>query len=289
MLTPPSLRHQLSPRTPKSVPEKLDRATPIKFPQKKRNVKAHLKIKVIKLSNCPKDLEEARLSFSWRWGSQQENRGVSEMFSVTSGMAMIVYEFQVVTEFQQELPNTKSNKMFIMMHRHNGSERETIAQRYVDMAEFCVDRLDKTKSFVVDKASKMALMVNVLAHWLEVDGKKVERREEQNVSVPSLPIASPTSVPSLQPRPNVLRTHIKSPVVIHEAMKGGQRKVVLDGAKTPNPMLEKMMEAKGNHVKVSPNVHLKAEVIFLLVYLVLNHLSLLFARARRTREVHLII
>jgi hypothetical protein len=212
----------VSPRTPGS----LEHSAGMKFPSRQRTIVAHLSIRVLKLLACPPALEGVRLCVSWKWGSKESNRGLSEPFTITNGTALIVYSFQVVSSFLQQMPAkvTDSNRMMVALHIVRGTGREVLCSRSIDMAQFCADRSEKTKAFALDKRDPaMSLTLSVETTWLKIDGKKVVDHvplgADGGPPVDAMPLASPTAFPGVAPRSHAGRAAMVSPVVMQQAMK----------------------------------------------------------------------
>jgi hypothetical protein len=171
---------------------------------------------------------------SWKWGSKECNRGTSDTFTITNGAAVILHSFQVVSSFAQQMPakTTEPNRMVIALQivKANNS-KETLASRTVDMAQFSTDRSEKTKAFGLDKGREPAMALHLLVetNWLNIDGKKVVDSGMLVAGAPveSLPLASPTVFPGVAPRSHGGRAAAISPVVVHQAMKDGQRQKVI--------------------------------------------------------------
>ncbi len=232
----------------------------MKFPSRQRVVIAHLSMRLVKLVACPASLEGLRLCISWKWGSKETNRGFSEPFTVTNGSALVVHSFQVVSSFLQQMPAkvTEPNRMLIALHLVKSGAKELLASRSIDMAQFCTDRSEKTKSFALDKRDPaMSVTLSVETTWLKIDGKKVVDHVPMTAlcgaAVDNMDLASPTAFPGVAPRSSAGRASMVSPVVMHQAMKEGQRAKVLETAKTPNPTLDKMMEAERQFVRKQPS------------------------------------
>ena len=227
----------------------LEYGSTMKFPSRRRQIVAHLSMRVVKLVQCGKRWEGCRCVVQWKWGSKESNRGESEVFTISNGQALIVFAFEAVSSFAQEMPAkiTEPNRMVLTLQLVRPDRvREIITTRSIDMAQFSVDRCEKTKLFALDKATPaMSLQLTVDTTWLRIDGKPVERALfAAPAHVEELPLASPTTFPSMQPRTSVARAAMVSPVVLHNQMKQGQREKVLETAMSPNPTLEKMMESE---------------------------------------------
>ncbi len=112
----------------------------------------------------------------------------------------------------------------------SGNVRESLATRSIDMAQFSTDRSEKTKAFALDKGRDpaMSLQLSVETNWISIDGKKVvdSGMVVAGAPVESLPLASPTVFPGVAPRSHAGRAAVVSPVVVHQAMKEGQRQKV---------------------------------------------------------------
>jgi hypothetical protein len=224
--TPPSVL--MSPRTPGS----LEHSGKMSFPTRQRVIVAHLAMRLMKIASCPPEFEGYRMCVSWKWGSKECNRGTSDVFTITNNSALIVHNFQVVSSFVQQMPSkaTEPNRMVLALQVVKpGNVRETLASRSIDMAQFSTDRSEKTKAFALDKGREpaMSLQLSVETNWISIDGKKVvDSGIVAGAPVDSLPLASPTVFPGVAPRSHAGRAAAVSPVVVHQAMKEGQRQKV---------------------------------------------------------------